>query len=97
MLVGNIDSICFSHLLLMYTVIAILQTILGTFDDEQSKFCAQLKKEENSCTSLPWDSLRDQSVARKQMLGLSLVSLFFVLFTVLATFASMCSFCIGGC
>uniref|UniRef100_A0A9J2P4B1 BSD domain-containing protein n=1 Tax=Ascaris lumbricoides TaxID=6252 RepID=A0A9J2P4B1_ASCLU len=58
----------------MYTVIAILQTILGTFDDEQSKFCAQLKKEENSCTSLPWDSLRDQSVARKQMLGLSLDS-----------------------
>uniref|UniRef100_A0A915A0H5 Ras-related protein Rab-8B n=1 Tax=Parascaris univalens TaxID=6257 RepID=A0A915A0H5_PARUN len=50
------------------------KTILGTFDDEQSKFCAQLKKEENSCISLPWDNLPDQSVARKQMLGLSLDS-----------------------
>ncbi|VDK48223.1 unnamed protein product [Anisakis simplex] len=50
------------------------QTIIGSFDKEQSKFCAEVNKEHVNVTLLPWDDVSDQSVARKQMLSLSLVS-----------------------
>ncbi|KHN85014.1 Synapse-associated protein 1 [Toxocara canis] len=57
----------------LYTTMA-EKTIIGAFDDEQSKFCAELSKHQRPPNSLPWDNLPNQSIFRKQILSLSLDS-----------------------
>lgn len=54
------------------------KTIIGTLDEEQAKFSAEVDANKLAPGSLPWTNLPDESIAKKHILALSLDSRNFI-------------------